>query len=156
MEVRVLAQNGGGKGWKTDPDSGKKIMPKAWRDLLDWLLQGPDREPKHQYEWAEANGMHEDSIRRSKRDARFAKEWDRRAAELNIHPERTQSVIDALHAQAVGGSVQAASLYLQYIEKFTPKRKVVVDDREASGLSNDELVEELEAQVRHLRVVENG
>jgi hypothetical protein len=45
-------------------------------------------------------------------------------------------------------------LYLQYIEKFTPKRRVVVDDdREASGLSDNELVEELEAQVRHLKVV---
>jgi ribosome-binding protein aMBF1 (putative translation factor) len=101
--------------------------------------------------------MHEDSVRRIKRDQRFAKEWDRRAAELNIHPERTQSVIDSLHAQAVGGSVQAASLYLQYVEKFTPKRRVVVDDdRDAAGLSNDELADELEAQVSHLRVVENN
>ena len=95
-------------------------------------------------------------MRRIKRDVRFAKEWDRRAAELNVHPERTQAVIDALHGAAVRGSVQAASLYLQYVEKFTPKRRVVVDDREASGLSNDELVEELEAQVRHLRVVEDN
>ena len=108
-----MAQNGGGKGWKVDPDSGEKTMPKSWRNLLDWLLQGPDRDPRTQYEWAELNGLHEDSIRRIKRDQRFAKEWDRRCAELNIHPERTQSVIDSLHAQAVGGSVQAASLYLQ-------------------------------------------
>jgi ribosome-binding protein aMBF1 (putative translation factor) len=101
--------------------------------------------------------MHEDSVRRIKRDQRFAREWDRRCAELNIHPERTQSVIDSLHAQAVGGSVQAASLYLQYVEKFTPKRRLVVDDeREASGLSDVELADELEAQVLHLRVVENN
>ena len=93
-------------------------------------------------------------MRRIKRDARFAREWDRRAAELNIHPERTQSVIDSLHQQAVGGSVQAASLYLQYIEKFTPKRRVVVDDdRDVVGLSDDELVDELLDQVSHLRVV---
>ena len=151
-----MAQNGGGKGWKVDPDSGEKTMPKSWRNLLDWLLQGPDRDPRTQYEWAELNGMHEDSVRRIKRDQRFAKEWDRRCAELNIHPERTQSVIDSLHAQAVGGSVQAASLYLQYVEKFTPKRRLVVDDRDASGLSDVELADELEAQVRHLRVVENG
>ena len=129
-------------------------MPKKWAQLLDWLLQGPDRDPKHQYEWAAENGVHEDSVRRIKRDPRFAKEWDRRVAELNIHPERTQSVIDALHQQAVGGSVQAASLYLQYIEKFTPKRRVLVDDdREASGLSDGELADELLAQVHHLRVV---
>ena len=152
-----MAQNGGGKGWKTDPDTGEKVMLKTWVSLLDWLLQGPDRDPKTQYEWAELNGMHEDSVRRIKRDQRFAKEWDRRAAELNIHPERTQSVIDSLHAQAVGGSVQAASLYLQYVEKFTPKRRVVVDDdRDASGLSDLELADELEAQVSHLRVVENN
>ena len=74
---------------------------------------------------------------------------------MNVHPERTQSVIDALHSAAVGGSVQAASLYLQYVEKFTPKRRVIVDDREASGLSDSELADELEAQVLHLRVVED-
>lgn len=152
-----MAQNGGGRGWKTDPDTGEKIMLKSWESLLDWLLQGPDRDPRTQYEWAELNGMHEDSVRRIKRDQRFAREWDRRCAELNIHPERTQSVIDSLHAQAVGGSVQAASLYLQYVEKFTPKRRLVVDDeREASGLSDVELADELEAQVLHLRVVDGG
>ena len=149
-----MPQNGGGRGWKWDESSGEKTMPKKWVQLLDWLLQGPDRDPRNQYEWAELNGIHEDSVRRIKRDPRFAKEWDRRAAELNIHPERTQSVIDALHLQAVGGSVQAASLYLQYIEKFTPKRRVVVDDdREAAGLSDAELVDELLAQVHLLRVV---
>ena len=151
-----MPQNGGGRGWKWDESSGEKTMPKKWTQLLDWLLQGPDRDPRNQYEWAELNGIHEDSVRRIKRDLRFAKEWDRRAAELNIHPERTQSVIDALHQQAVGGSVQAASLYLQYIEKFTPKRRVVVDDdREAAGLSDVELVDELLAQVHHLRVVDD-
>ncbi len=149
-----MPQNGGGRGWQLDESSGQKTMPKKWTQLLDWLLQGPDRDPKHQYEGAAEAGIHEDSVRRIQRCVRFAKEWDRRAAELNIHPERTQSVIDALHQQAVGGSVQAASLYLQYIEKFTPKRRVVLDDdREASGLSDDELADELLAQVHHLRVV---
>ena len=149
-----MAQNGGGRGWQTDEESGEKIMPKKWKSLLDWLLQGPERVPKFQKDWALENGVSPDSIRRIKRDARFAKEWDRRAAELNIHPERTQGVIDALHAQAVGGSVQAASLYLQYIEKFTPKRRVVVEDRDAAALSDDELADELLAQVHHLRVVD--
>ena len=151
----VMAQNGGGRGWKTDPETGQQVMPAKWAKLLDWLLQGPDRVPKLQYEWAAENKFAADSIRRIKRDPRFAKEWDRRAAELNIHPERTQSVIDALHSQAVGGSVQAASLYLQYIEKFTPKRKVLVDDdRDVGGLSDAELADELEAQVLHLRDVD--
>ena len=147
-----MAQNGGGKGWKTDPDTGEQVMPAKWAKLLDWLLQGPDRVPKLQYEWAAENKIAADSIRRIKRDPRFAKEWDRRAAELNIHPERTQSVIDALHQQAVAGSTQAASLYLQYIEKFTPKRRVVVDDeREVAGLSDLELADELAGLVAEFR-----
>ena len=130
-----MAQNGGGKGWQWDEDSNQKTMPKKWKDLLDWLLQGPDRVPKHQKDWAKENGIHADSIRRIKRDSRFAKEWDRRAAELNIHP---------------------ASLYLQYIEKFTPRRKIVVEDREAAAMSDDELADELLAQVHQLRVVDDN
>ena len=150
-----MPANGGGNGWSWDEELGERIMPKLWQDLLEWFLKGPDRDPSTQKGWAAANGCHEDSVRRIKRDPRFFREWDRRAAELNVHPERTQSVIDALHSAAVGGSVQAASLYLQYVEKFTPKRRVIVDDREASGLSDSELADELEAQVFHLRVVED-
>ena len=103
-----MPANGGGNGWTWDEESGERIMPPLWQDLLEWFLKGPDRDPKTQREWAAERGCHEDSVRRIKRDVRFAREWDRRAAELNIHPERTQSVIDSLHAQAVGGSVQAA------------------------------------------------
>lgn len=147
-----MAQNGGGRGWRTDPETGEKVMPDSWKAFLDWKLQGPDRDPRHQYEWAELNGVHEDSVRRWKRDPRFIKEWDRRAAELNIHPERTQGVIDSLHLAAVGGDVKAASLYLQYIEKFTPKRRVVVDDeREVAGLSDVELADELAGLVAEFR-----
>ncbi len=151
-----MPANGGGKGWSWDDDLNERVMPKLWQDLLEWFLKGPDRVPTTQKEWASDHGCHEDTVRRNKRDARFAKEWDRRAAELNVHPERTQGVIDALHGAAVRGSVQAASLYLQYVEKFTPKRRVVVDDAAVVDLSDGELADELEAQVRHLRVVENG
>ena len=150
-----MPANGGGNGWSWDEELGERVMPKLWQSWLEWFLKGPDRVPSTQKDWAAANGCHEDSVRRNKRDPRFFREGDRRAAEVNVHPERTQSVIDALHSQAVGGSVQAASLYLQYVEKFTPKRKVVLDDREASGLSDGELADELEAQVLHLRVVED-
>lgn len=152
-----MAQNGGGKGWKEDPSSGEKVMPDRWESFLDWLLLGLDRVPSTQRDWAAENGVHEDSLRRWKRDVRFVREWDRRAAELNVHPERTQRVIDALFAAAAGGDIKAASLYLQYIEKFTPKRRVIVDDeRLAASLSDEELFEELESELRHLRPVPDG
>ena len=76
------------------------------------------------------------------------------AAELNVHPERTQSVVDALHLLLRWlVMLKAASLYLQYIEKFTPKRRVVVDDdRMVSGLSDAELHAELESLMEGLDV----
>ena len=149
-----MPQNGGGRGWAWDDDSNEKVMPDTWKALLDWLLLGPERSPKTQKEWAAEQDIHQDSVRRIKRDPRFIREWDRRAAELNINPERVQSVIDALWQQAASGDVKAASLYLQYIEKFTPRRKIVVEDRDAAGMSDGELADELEAQIHHLRVVD--
>ena len=152
-----MPQNGGGRGWIADPETGKKEMPELWKELLEWLLCGPERSPRTQREWAHENDIHEDSIRRIKKDSRFVKEWDRRAAELNINPERVQSVIDALWQQAAGGDVKAASLYLQYIDKFTPKRKMVLDDeRDVAAFSNEELASALEAEVISLRMVESA
>ena len=149
-----MPHNGGGKGWTWNEETGEQVMPDSWAKFLEWLLQGPERDPKHQYQWAEENGVHEDSVRRWKRDPRFVKEWDRRASELNVNPERVQGVVDALWRKAADGDTKAAALYLQYIDKFTPKRKVVVDDdRDATNMSDSELADELEAEIRHLRLV---
>ena len=138
-----MPQNGGGRGWTTDPDTGQSRMPEDWARYLDWLLD-ENRVPSNSKAWAVENGFNDRTVRRWKADPRFIREWDRRAAELNVHPERTQGVVDALHRAAVQGDVKAASLYLQYIEKFTPKRRLVVDDeREVSGLSDAELSAEL-------------
>jgi hypothetical protein len=152
-----MPQNGGGRGWQWDEEAGEQLMPPRWQELLDWLLKGPEREPRTQREWAAENKIHEDSLRRIKRDHRFIKEWDRRAAELNINPERVQSVIDSLWQRASDGDVKAASLYLQYIEKFTPRKKIVVDDeRDIAGFSDEQLASALEAEVRHLRMVKDA
>jgi hypothetical protein len=57
-----------------------------------------------------------------------------------------------LYRQAADGDVKAAALYLQYIDKFTPKRRVLVDDdRSATGMSDEELAEELAGLVEDLR-----
>ena len=46
-----MPQNGGGKGWVTNPDTGEKIMPELWKSFLEWLLLGPERVPQTQKEW---------------------------------------------------------------------------------------------------------
>jgi hypothetical protein len=146
-----MPNNGGGRGWATNPDTGEKVMPEQWAEFLDWLLSD-ERVPASARDWCVERGLNERTVRRWKSDSRFVREWDRRAAELNVHPERTQSVVDALYRQAAQGDVKAASLYLQYIERFTPKRRVVVDDeRVASGMSDAELATEMEELISGLR-----
>lgn len=147
-----VIQSGGGRGWSRDPVSGVEVMPEKWALFLDWLLDGEGRVPSTQKDWAELNGVAASTVRKWKRDPRFVREWDRRATDLNVHPERTQSVVESLWRAAAGGDVKAASLYLQYVEKFTPKRHVVVeDDRLVSGLSDEELAAELEGLVAEVR-----
>ena len=147
-----MPQNGGGKGWKTDRETVQLRMTDKWKKYLDWLLS-ESRVPSTTRLWAVENDVNERTVRRWKTDPRFIREWDRRATELNVHPERTQGVVDALHAAAVEGDVKAASLYLQYIEKFTPKRRLVLDDdREVAGLSDAELHAELESLMSGLDV----
>ena len=46
---------------------------------------------------------------------------------------------------------------MQYIDKFTPKRKVAVaEDRDVAALSDVELADELEAQIFNLRMVKDA
>ena len=64
---------------------------------------------------------------------------------------------DSRFQQAAACDVKAASLYLQYIDKFTPKRKMVLDDeRDVAAFSDEELASALEAEVISLRMVESS
>ena len=66
-------------------------------------------------------------------------------------------MIDSLWLRASEGDVKAASLYLQYIEKFTPRRKLVIDDARAiASFTDEELASALEAEVHYLRLVEDA
>lgn len=145
-----VPQNGGGKGWVTDPTTGEKIMPELWTQLLEWLVTFP-RDPATQRDWAEQNSIHEDSLRRIKRDSRFQEAWERAAATTNASVEKVQDVVAAIHLAAKAGDMKAAALYLQYVDKFTPKRRVVLDDeRDLADLSREELAAELAAEAERL------
>jgi hypothetical protein len=136
-------RNGGGRGVKTDPVTGERILPEMWSEFIDWLVD-PNRSPATQQEWAVLHGVHGDSTSRWKHNPDFIREWEARAQRLNVGVERTQAVVNSLYAQAVKGDTKAASLYLQYIDKFTPKQRLVVEDAEVEGLSDEELLAELD------------
>lgn len=143
--------NGGGHGWNWDNQSNSWQMPELQSKFLDWLLSDP-RDPATRKEWAAQNGVHEDTPKRWKRDRRFKEEWERRAREKNISVDRVQSVVDSLHRAAINGDVKAASLYLQYIDRFVPKQVIKVEDRDTVNLSDEELL----AELQHLTESFNG
>lgn len=137
-----MPANGGGRGVRT-LDSGERVLPELWSEFIDWLVD-PGRVPATQKEWAALHGVNPDTVSRWKRNTDFVREWEGRARELNVGVERTQAVVNALFGAATAGDTKAASLYLQYIDKFTPKHRVVVEDVEVAGLSDAELLAELE------------
>jgi hypothetical protein len=134
--------NGGGKGWNWDNQTNSWAIPDIQSKFLDWLLSDP-QDPPSRSEWCKENNVHYDTPKRWKRDKRFNEEWDRRAREKNISVDRVQSVVDALHQAAVNGDVKAASLYLQYIDRFVPKRVVKLEDADTKALSDEDLLAEL-------------
>lgn len=119
-------------------------MPELQSEFLDWLLSDPiTRMPKSQGGWADAHQLDRRTLTRWKADKKFVREWEERAEKLNISVDRVQSVIESLHKQAVNGDVKAASLYLQYIDKFTPKKKVITESSDTTGLTDEEIAAEM-------------
>lgn len=127
--------------WQKDPDTGKLVMPAIQVQFLDWLLTFP--RAGTQAEWARENNVDERGVRRWKADPRFKREWDARAQELNLSPERVQAVLDNLYEIASVGNgaaaVKAGALYLEYVGKFMPARKIVVEGDDLESLSNEDL-----------------
>lgn len=117
-----------------------------WPEFFDWFF-GEPRIPKTQQEWAVQHDLHPDTITRWKRDPDFRDLWERRAREQNISVERVQGVVDSLYASAKQGDVKAASLFLQYIDKFTPKKAIVVESPSTAALSDDDLVRQIREEL---------
>ncbi len=111
-------------------------------ECIDWLLD-PGQKPT-QVEWAEAHGVSPRTIRGWKKSKLFTDEWERRAALVNGGIERIQLIVDKLYESALQGDVKAIQLYLQYVDRFTPKKQVEVG-RAVEDLSDEELAQALES-----------
>lgn len=123
------------EGWK---------MPEAPAKFLEWLLTIP-RDPSTQEAYAAQEGLAGRTLRRWKADPRFRKEWEVRAAEVNMGPEKVQAVINNLFTIAStkgdASGVKAAALYLEHVGKYTPTRVLQVEDSKLENMSKEALLE---------------
>lgn len=130
--------------WRQN-ESGRYVMPELQSKFLDWLLT-----PKSEREgidtqaaWAAANGVNSGTLGTWKKDRRFRREWEDRAAAKNISVDRVQGILDTLHEAGMQGDVQAAKLYLQHVERLAPP-VVVHRDPDLQDLSEEDLDRMLE------------
>ena len=121
---------------------GEWVMPSAPAAFLEYLLEMP--RPMTQVEWCERHDVTTRTAARWKQDERFRKIWEKRAHDLNMSPERVQSVVDNLYTIATSGTgaanVQAAKLFLEMMEQHLPKQKIIVEDDEIGKMTTAELL----------------
>jgi hypothetical protein len=126
------------------------------QQYLDWLCTAPsERNPATKQGFADHVGVDVTTLRRWEKKDVFAKEWEQRARTVQGSPERTQSVLDTLHARAMDGDVRAAQLWLQAMDKMAPAQVEVKTDRQAAQLSDaelDELIGAMAARERDSRL----
>ncbi len=112
------------------------------QQYLDWLCTVPsERIPASKQGFADYLGVDVSTLRRWEKKDVFAREWESRARLVQGSPERTQNVLDTLHAKALDGDVRAAQLWLQAMDKMAPAQVEVKTDRQAAQLSDEELDE---------------
>lgn len=123
--------------WRSDED-GNPLMPEKQSEYLDWLLSDI-KVPSSQAQWCSQNDVHERTVQGWKREIRFKREWERRAGEKNISPDRIQDMVNTLYMAGKNGDVKAAQTYLTYVEKFMPPPTRETADKGIQGMTDEEL-----------------
>lgn len=131
--------------WRPTDFQKRTELTATQREFIEYLLDPSSCEQKGTYEqWGKEHGVSREALRRWKKEQLFIEEWDRRAHQVFGGIERLQMVIDALFEKAQNGDTKAAQLYLQYVDKLTPTRKVIHEDRRVSELTDEELADKYE------------
>lgn len=128
---------------------------------VDWLCTPPmERTPATKQEFAATIGVDPSTMRRWEKKDHFRSQWESQSKDSQGSPERTQGVLDTLHAKAMDGDVRAAQLWLQAMNKMAPAQVEVKTDRAAAQLSDSELDQLIavmaaneQEQRRHLRAM---
>lgn len=119
---------------------------------LQWLLTpAPFRTPETKQEFADQNGLDSSTLRRWDKKPAFKAEWEKRVAELQGSPERTQRLLDALYEAGLNGDNKAAQLYLQATNRLAPTQIKVEHTQSIAELSDAELDALIQQEARVLR-----
>lgn len=106
---------------------------------IEWLVTpSTERNPRTQSDFAKSVGVDPTTLRRWEKKPHFKQEWDRRVSEIQGSPERTQRLLDALYAKALGGDNRAAQLYLQATNRLVPQ-VTINQSTSAAELSDEDL-----------------
>ena len=130
------------KPWFKETFATKKPrmeLTELQQEFLDWLLD-PNKEIS-QNQWARDHHVSSRTIANWKNSPLFRGEWDRQAYQLYGGPEKVNKIVDAVFEKAVSGDMKAAQLYLQYVDKFTPKREIITETKALAEMSDEELAE---------------
>lgn len=130
------------QGMVFDKETRTWKMPDKWIDYIDWLCD-PENVGKSKKSYAEEHGIVYGTLISWLKNPSFRYELEKRLAELNVHPDRVQQVVDAMHKKAAQGDVQAAKLYLEYIKFIRPPMHLL-DSTPVSELTDAELARALE------------
>lgn len=144
---------GGGPRRKIDPEKGRILLSEPQKYFLEWLVDPEKKGHQHQADVAAHLGIAAGTLGKWKRDPAFRRAWEERCGELNISPDRLQIVIDAMHNKAAKGDVQAAKLYLEYVNRLAPPVQRISVEPQAQQMSDEELAAATEASIHALRAV---
>lgn len=127
---------------------GEIQLSDVQKEFLEWLVDPrTSAEKGTQKEWAKAHDVQPETPSRWKQDMAFRRAWDRRLHDLNISPDRIQRVIDEVYGIIENGShadkIKAATLYLQFINRLSPKDKAPAGEpeKDIEDMSDEELAE---------------
>lgn len=131
-------------------DSGLSEQQEAF---LDWLVDPTVREgDESQNAFAKRLGVNPGTLSKWRKTVSFRKEWERRLAETNVSPDRLQDLMDVLYLQGKhDGNVKAIELYMKLVDRMTPDKTLIVQEKPAADLTDAELAAQLEEQAAELR-----
>lgn len=128
----------------------RHLLTEKQMAFIDFLVD-PQADKPSQAAWCAANGVAVRSATNWKKEKSFRDEWEERAYEIYGGPDLVGRIVQAVYERAVAGDTRAAQLYLQYVDKFTPKREVVSTSNKGLTEMSDAELEEALKNVHSLR-----